>query len=411
MDRAELERLDRESLVMRAQAAGIRRARVLTRPELIDELLRLEPVVDPTQLRKSRGFFGIARDLLSRVVERGLHLPDAADRFRAALGSPLPNVPRPEPQAVPTVTLAEIYAAQGHKQRAIETLRRVLEEEPEHGAARALLEKLQAADYVPPPAPLPPEPEEAADEIGAHLRAAAAEENLQSTSRPGEAESVTPQASAAVREELEALEEEAITPPPAYAGAAATFEEEPLTPRPAYDAEGAEAEEPATPGRGAARDESVATASVGALRLRTECVAIPLGGSTSYVWWRLAPEARRIADEASFFVRAVIFVPTWDGPVRETRDVACDPAAGELVLRDLPEGAIVRVAIGVMEDGELAPLAHSPALEQSPVRGLVEWTPAGARPVVFEEAAAIAHAVDGAARAASHGQAHLPGPR
>src|SRR5262245_54992184 len=122
MDRAELERLDREGLVQRAQVAGIRRARVLTRPELIDELLRLEPDVDQAQLKKTRGFFGIARDLLSRVVERGLHLPDAADRLRAALGTPLPHVPRPEPQAVPTVTLAEIYAAQGHKLRAIETL-------------------------------------------------------------------------------------------------------------------------------------------------------------------------------------------------------------------------------------------------------------------------------------------------
>src|SRR5262249_39812489 len=118
MDRADLERLDRESLVQRAQSAGVKRARLLTRPELVDELLRLNPVIDEAQLKKPRGFFGRARDLLSRVVERGLHLPDAADRLRAALGTPLPHVPRPEPQAVPTVTLAEIYAAQGHKHRA-----------------------------------------------------------------------------------------------------------------------------------------------------------------------------------------------------------------------------------------------------------------------------------------------------
>src|SRR4051794_13450726 len=169
MDRSELERLDREGLVMRAQASGIRRARLLTRPELIDELLRLDPATDQTTLKKSRGFFGIARDLLSRVVERGLHLPDAADRLRAALGTTLPQVPRPEPQAVPTVTLAEIYAAQGHNLRAIETLRRVLEVEPEHGAARALLERLSAPSYVAPPLPLPPEVEDPGDEIGAHL--------------------------------------------------------------------------------------------------------------------------------------------------------------------------------------------------------------------------------------------------
>ena len=39
MERAELERLDRDTLIERAQAAGVTRARILTRPELIDELL------------------------------------------------------------------------------------------------------------------------------------------------------------------------------------------------------------------------------------------------------------------------------------------------------------------------------------------------------------------------------------
>ena len=163
MDRGELEGLDREALVVRAQAAGIRRARILTRPELIDELLRLDPNATAAQLRKSRGFFGKARDLVARVVERGLHLPDAADRIRTlSLGAASTygsRVPRGEPQAMPTVTLAEIYAAQGHRARAIETLRRVLEREPEHAAARMLLARLEDEGYVAPPPPLPPEPE------------------------------------------------------------------------------------------------------------------------------------------------------------------------------------------------------------------------------------------------------------
>ncbi len=387
MDRAELERLDRESLVMRAQAAGIRRARVLTRPELIDELLRLDPAVDPTHLKKTRGFFGVARDLLSRVVERGLHLPDAADRLRAALGNPLPHVPRPEPQAVPTVTLAEIYAAQGHKQRAIETLRRVLEVEPEHGAARALLEKLEARDYVPPPPPMPPEAEEPADEIGAHLRAPEVEEPLPSTARPGESAVDSAQAFAVAGEEREL---------PAYVEPA-EVQEEPLTPRPAVESLATDASAQALE-----RDEemSVTTAPAQALRERTECVAIPLDATSSYVWWRLAPDARRALEDAFFFVRAAVFVPTWDGPVRETRDVACDPAAGELVVRDLPEGAIVRIAIGTMDDGELVPLAHSPALEATSGRGLVQWTPEGPVPIVLDDpnAATIARAAEGAAR-------------
>jgi hypothetical protein len=304
MDRAELERLDREGLVTRAQAAGIRRARLLTRPELIDELLRLDAAVDPAALKKSRGFFGIARDLLTRVVERGLHLPDAADRLRVAFGSNLPQVPRPEPQAVPTVTLAEIYAAQGHKQRAIETLERVLEAEPEHAAARALLEKLEEPTYVVPPAPLPPE-DEAGGDVGAE---------------------------AAAREE-----------PPSSSSAVT--------------------EEPRTLVRGTRP---------------TECVAIPLSQGRTYVWWSLA---RPLPAGASFVVRAVVLTPTWEGPRRDTRDVPCDADAGELLLGDLPEGAVVRVAIGTLEGGELVPLAHSPAIERS-AHGLVEWTLEGRAPAI-----------------------------
>src|SRR5512138_1312632 len=125
MNRAELEGLDRETLVARAEETGIRRARILTRPELVDELLRADRSADDVELKKARGFFGRARDLLARVVERGLHLPDAADRIRSmALGTLPPSVPRVDTQAVPTVTLAEIYAAQGHRERAVETLRR-----------------------------------------------------------------------------------------------------------------------------------------------------------------------------------------------------------------------------------------------------------------------------------------------
>ena len=37
--RTELERLDRDTLIARAEQSGVTRARILTRPELIDELL------------------------------------------------------------------------------------------------------------------------------------------------------------------------------------------------------------------------------------------------------------------------------------------------------------------------------------------------------------------------------------
>ncbi len=154
VSRGELESLDRETLISRAEHAGVARARVLTRPELVDEIL-VRQSHDPETSRRARGLLGRARDLLARLVERGLNLPDAANRVR---GAPVPPAKRVGP-AVPTVTLAEIYATQGHTQKAIETLHQVLEREPEHAAAKALLEKVDSAAYRAEPA-LPDESED-----------------------------------------------------------------------------------------------------------------------------------------------------------------------------------------------------------------------------------------------------------
>jgi hypothetical protein len=176
MDRAELEQLDRDSLIRRAEKAGIARPSILTRPELVDELLvRSAPRPDDPTLRKVRGFFGLARDLLASVIDRGLHLPDAAERIRSLRGPPPAPPPRTAPNVLPTVTLAEIYATQGHRDRAVDTLRRVLEREPEHAAARSLLDQLQDASYAVPDPPLPPEAEE--EEAAPEAKASAEETN------------------------------------------------------------------------------------------------------------------------------------------------------------------------------------------------------------------------------------------
>jgi len=328
MDRSDLEGMDRESLIARAQDAGIRRARILTRPELVDELLRLDPAADAAKLAKSRGFFGRARDLVARVVERGLHLPDAADRIRT-FGTLPPSVPRTDPQAMPTVTLAEIYAAQGHKTKAIETLRRVLEREPDHVAARMLLARLEDAAYVAPPPPLPPEQDEP---------------DVAPSSVTGDPE-------------------EALADAP--------------TPEP---------EDPAD--------------DVGA------CVAIPLDGGRMYVKWQLRKGTRR---SGRFVVRALVVEPSWDGPKTETRDLAIDADTGEAMLENLPEGSVVRVAVGFcLEDGGSAPgstfvpVLHSPALEAAKGAGLVLWSVSGVSPVLLDDprAAFVARAASDARKAA-----------
>jgi len=302
MDRAELERLDRDSLIAHAEAAGVARARILTRPELVDELL-IRSEADQTTKQRSRGLFGRARDLLARVVERGLHLPDAAERIRA-VGGLAPNRPS-APAALPTVTLAEIYTAQGYRDRAIETLERLLAREPDHAPARTLLAQLQDEAYALSPPRMPPEEEE----------------------------------------DLGTPEEDAEEP-------AKTLVEAP------------------------------------APREVDECVAIPVDPATLYVSWgaskRTLEHLRAARSAGTMAVRALVIVPTWEGPRSSVRDHEVSAGVGEILLRDLPVPSVVRVAIGYRHEDTFLPIAHSPALETaasaaapSATDVLLRWTPDG----------------------------------
>ena len=358
MDRGELEGLDRESLVVRAQAAGIRRARILTRPELIDELLRLDPSGDEGQLRRSRGFFGRARDLVARVVERGLHLPDAADRIRELAGAEVPYAtPRIEPQAMPTVTLAEIYAAQGHDKRAIETLRRVLEREPDHAAAQTLLARLEDEAYIALAPPLPPEPEMEID-----LNAAGDDEDESMGVALDEVETGTPARH--------------FVAGPAYAVVAADDKD--------VDA----------------LADTGAVAMVSEADDEDECFAIPLGDGRMFVRWRVAFTAIGVQLGARpaghFVVRAHVVVPSWDGPLAETRDRTVAPDADEVLLEGLPHPSVVRIAVGWLDGETFVPMAHSPALEPTATHGLAIWTRGGPVAIVLDDprAAPIALALE-----------------
>ena len=71
MKRASLDALDREALIRLAEEHGITRPRILTRPELVDEILLRSATEPGADASLARGFFGLARDLVARVVERG----------------------------------------------------------------------------------------------------------------------------------------------------------------------------------------------------------------------------------------------------------------------------------------------------------------------------------------------------
>src|SRR5450432_1402089 len=143
----ELERLSREQLILKARVLGVERAELMTRVELRDEIVRRsEP--DPAQQKRARGLLGVARDLVASVVEAGLNLPDAAALIRGE-GSREGDWKGPPPVA--TVTLAEIYAAQGHLERALRMLDEVLAKEPDHDPDRALRDRLAAGDSASAP--------------------------------------------------------------------------------------------------------------------------------------------------------------------------------------------------------------------------------------------------------------------
>ncbi len=110
-----LDSMSRDELVARARALGATRPEVMTRVELRDEIIRLsEP--DTAAQRRSRGWLGVARDLVASVVESGLNLRDAAAAIR---GDQRSDQEWLGPPPVATVTLAEIYVAQGHPERAL----------------------------------------------------------------------------------------------------------------------------------------------------------------------------------------------------------------------------------------------------------------------------------------------------
>lgn len=139
-----LDEKSRHELVEEARKLGVERPERMTRVELRDEIVRRS--VSEERQAEARGLFGVARSMLASVVDRGLHLPDAA---RAIRGESSFEVPLASQTPVATVTLAEIYAAQGHKNRALRILEDVLKQEPGHEEALRVRAQLGANSGLP----------------------------------------------------------------------------------------------------------------------------------------------------------------------------------------------------------------------------------------------------------------------
>jgi hypothetical protein len=239
------------------------------------------------------------------------------------------------------LTLAEIYVAQGYRERATETLERVLTAEPEHAAARALLARLRDASYPVPTPKMPPEMDV---------------EDAKDTSLENEA---APRTGAS----------EAVAPSPAVPASPAEpsfmLDDSPLPQR--YDVD--------------------------------ECVAIAMDPRTLYVYWevrdRTLEELRARASDAELAIRVVAVEPAWNGPQTSVRDYDVRASLGEIFVNDLPPGSVLRAAVGARNDGEgrdFIPIAHSVPVETPPSTpallagtNIVCWTPNGAFPVAGRE--------------------------
>ena len=130
--------LSRIELLQLAQSLGVSDADVMTRAELRAAIEKAKAPAPPRS-EHSKTWVGVARRLLASVIERGLNLPDAAALIR---GDAKLTTPPKAPPPVATVTLARIYAAQGHLDRAIFTLDEVLLSDPDHELARDLRAQL-----------------------------------------------------------------------------------------------------------------------------------------------------------------------------------------------------------------------------------------------------------------------------
>lgn len=286
VDRAELDRLSREALVERARRVGVERPEVMTRVELADEIVR-RAVTDADARRRARGWLGVARDLVASLIEQGLNMPDAAQLVRR--GSLAPSGVRHQPP-VATVTLAEIYAAQGHVRRALSMLDEVIKKEPEHHVARRLRERLVGAAESAPPDPQP-EPE---------------------SSDPDAEEETALEADVELPQMLAQLHE-----PDAVVAKAP----------------------PAVPAAPPAAPTAPPT------RAQSSLVLVRAARDRAYLYWELSdahfsdPRGRAIA-------RVVSHEPSWSGALRRERSLELATATGEAWLEGVPGRAVVRAALG-----------------------------------------------------------------
>lgn len=371
---AELDALSRPALLDQARRLGVERPERMTRVELRDEIIRRQASEGDLD---ARGLFGVARSMLASVVEAGLKMPDAARAIRGEANVDFPTVTR---SPVATVTLAEIYAAQGHPGRARSMLKDVLKEEPDHEEARRVLDALARGEMrsdprsEPASALAPPvvvkEPEPLTDGEAAEHAALASDpryvettgETLESGPLPPVAPVAGPPPAPAPAEgSLTDGEQPVVVAPEADAAPLpTTYSTEPAAVEPATEPTVEPTVEPTEP---AAAEPTVepATEPGAAEGVPTEpalFVAGPPSALRLYFELPLASLESCGVDPAhgSAVVRLVGFEPRGDRPERRDVTRVVDGACGQLEVLEFGASAVVRAALGWLTGDDFLPL-------------------------------------------------------
>jgi hypothetical protein len=427
MTKAELLSLSRDELLAQAVVVGVLNVETKSRADLVDaiaERLGLGvvevPAAEPTPAARPRGLLGRARALIARVIEKGLHMPSTTSTREAGANTKEPTARA----ALPTVTLAKIYVAQGHPARAVEVLRQVLVRNPADAEATLLLESLRPAPAASPQPSEPlvaaeaePEPEVAAavepaaePAVAVEPEAAAAVEPVVAA-EPEVAAAVEPVVAAEV--ELDSLvdemteerlasvapveapvelvaeagageplaEVEVVTQAEPREVAAAGLDQAPSSgefvrstaaalnaeavlasaPKAALNPE-ADAELPPGPGPQPMLDDRPLPERYDV----DEAVLMPVDPTTAYLYWEVRPSTYEQVLATSRAARLVIrLLLSFDGKSAR-RDIYPDRLFGDVFVDELPDGADMRAVLGFVVGGVFSPLATGPTTASPP---------------------------------------------
>jgi hypothetical protein len=295
------------------------------------------------------------------LIEQGLNMPDAAELVRTTSNRVAQRAP------VATVTLAEIYAAQGHVRRALSMLGEVLTREPDHHVARKLKERL-AKDA-------PPEPERVADPAPDSDESPESEEIEAAASEPAAAPvPLAPEPLVPVEAAAETLQSPRVDTLPSAGvdNLESGWESEPEAesvsvsepaPAPAPAPASAPAPAPAPASAPAPAPAPAPALTSGAL------VVVKTSESSWYLHWELSGQPGR-----DTLVKIVAWVPRVVGAARIEREILVTQPRGGLLLPSFGARAVVRGAIGTRTGGGFVPLAVASVLDRSS-EPQPSWTP------------------------------------